>query len=134
MMPLVSDTMLDRLAADRPRRSNKRPPVDLKALLQGTCLVLIEAAGFAASSLLLVLGAPLLAFLFLSGWDLSLLFAQLGNLADHYRDAEPLQRLAFDRDLKAGFLIAAGGLVLIRLPGFVRRLNRKLAHEGDRNA
>lgn len=133
-MPLVCDTLVDRAAARSRQGSDKRPPVDLKALLQGTCLVLIEAAGFAASSLLLVLGAPLFVFLFLAGWDLSLLFAQLGNLADHYRDAEPLQRLAFDRDLKAGFLIAAGGLVLFRLPGFVRRLNRKLAHEGDRNA
>ena len=120
-MPLVCDTMVDRIAAGRPRGSNKRLPVDLKALMQGTCLVLIEAAGFAASSLLLVLGLPLFVFLFLAGGDLGLLFAQLGNLADHYRDAEPLQRLAFSRDLKAGFLIAAGGLVLIRLPGFVRR-------------
>ena len=133
-MPLVCDTLVDRAAARSRQGSDKRPPVDLKALLQGTCLVLIEAAGFAASSLLLVLGAPLFALLLLAGGDLSLLFAQLGNLADHYRDAEPLQRLAFDRNLKAGFLIAAGGLVLIRLPGFVRRLNRKLAHEGDRHA
>ena len=133
-MPLVCDTMVDRIAAGRPRGSNKRLPVDLKALMQGTCLVLIEAAGFAASSLLLVLGLPLFVFLFLAGGDLGLLFAQLGNLADHYRDAEPLQRLAFSRDLKAGVLIAAGGLVLIRLPGFVRRLGRKLANDGGLHA
>ena len=134
MMPLVCDTLVDRAAAHRRQGSNKRLPVDLKALMQGTCLVLIEAAGFAASSLLLVLGLPLFVFLFLAGGDLGLLFAQLGNLADHYRDAEPLQRLAFSRDLKAGFLIAAGGLVLIRLPGFVRRLGRKLANDGGLHA
>lgn len=132
-MPLVTDTLIDRVAAHRRQGSSKPLPVDLKALVQGTCLVLIEAAALAASSLLLVLGAPLFVFLFLAGGDFALLFAQLGNLADHYRDAEPLQRLAFDRDLRAGFLIAAGGLVLIRLPGFVRRLNRKLANKGGRN-
>ena len=133
-MPLVCDTLIDRAYAGRRQGSNTRLPVDLKTLVQGTCLVLIETAGFAASSLLLVLGLPLFVFLFLAGGDLALLFAQLGNLADHYRDAEPLQRLAFGRDLKAGFLIAAGGLVLFRLPGFVRRLNRKLANKGGRNA
>ena len=133
-MPLVCDTMVDRIAVHRRQSSNKRLPVDLKSLLQGTCLVLIEAAGFAASSLLLVLGLPLFVFLFLAGGDLGLLFAQLGNLADHYRDAEPLQRLAFSRDLKVGFLIVGGGLVLIRLPGFVRRLGRKLANDGGLHA
>jgi len=132
-MPLVTDTLVDRVAASRRQGSNRRMPVDFRALLQGTCLVLIEAAGFAVSSLLLVLGAPLLVFLFLARWDLALLFAQLGNLADHYRDAEPLQRLAFNRDLQAGFLIVAGGLVLIRLPGFVRRLGRKLDEQGGCN-
>ncbi|MBN9504727.1 MAG: hypothetical protein J0I69_01770 [Altererythrobacter sp.] len=132
-MPLATDTLADRVAASRRQEPNKRPPLDCRALLQGTCLVLIEAAGFAASSILLVLGAPLFLFLFLAGWDLALLFAQLGNLADHYRDAEPLQRLAFGRDLKAGFLIAAGALVLIRLPGFLRRLGRKLDEKGDRD-
>lgn len=130
-MPHVTDTLADRMAASRAQ--DPRPPLDLRALLQGTCLVLIEAAGFAASSILLVLGAPLFVFLFLAGWDLTLLFAQLGNLADHYRDAEPLQRLAFARDLKAGFIIAAGALVLIRLPGFVCRLGRKLDAKGGRD-
>ena len=133
MMPLVSDTLIDRASAGRPQRAVPRRPLELRALAQGTCLVLIEAAAFAASSLLLVLGAPLFVFLFLAGWDLGLLFAQLGNLADHYRDAEPLQRLAFGRDLRAGFLIAAGGLVLFRLPGFVRRLTRRLSNEGGLN-
>lgn len=133
-MPLVADTLVDRIAANRPQGANKRLSIDLKAVVQGACLVLIETAGFAASSLLLVLGLPLFVFLFLAGGDLGLLFAQLGNLADHYRDAEPLQRLAFGRDLTAGFLIAAGGLVLFRLPGFVRRLSRKLANDGGLHA
>src|SRR3546814_3003582 len=55
------------------------PPMRLIPFLQGTCLVLIEASRFAASSLLIVLGLPLFAFLFLAGWDMGPLFAQLAN-------------------------------------------------------
>ena len=80
---------------------------------------------------LVVLGLPLFAFLFLAGWDLGLLFAQLGNLADHYRLAEPIARHLFSQDLKVAFLFAAGGYSLFRLPAFLRRLERRLA-EGDR--
>lgn len=126
-MPTAIDTPLDRLQAGGARRK----PLDGKAMVQGTCLVLIETAGFALSTLLIVLGLPLFAFLFLAGWDLALLFAQLGNLADHYRSAEPLQRLFFSQDLKVAFLVASGGFALVRLPAFLRRLDCKLA-EGDR--
>ena len=126
-MPTVIDTPLDRLQA----RRTKGKPFDAKAMVQGTCLVLIETAGFALSTLLIVLGLPLFVFLFLAGWDLALLFAQLGNLADHYRTAEPLQRLFFSQDLRVAFLVASGGFALVRLPAFLRRLDRKLA-EGDR--
>src|SRR3546814_14729041 len=48
------------------------PPMRLIPFLQGTCLVLIEASRFAASSLLIVLGLPLFAFLFLAGWDMGI--------------------------------------------------------------
>lgn len=126
-MPTFSDTPLDRLQAGR----SKGKPIDTRAMVQGTCLVLIEAAGFAASTLLIVLGLPLFVFLFLAGWDLALLFAQLGNLADHYRTAEPLQRLFFSQDLKIALLAGTGGFALVRLPGFLRRLDAKLA-EGSR--
>lgn len=126
-MPTALDTPQGRLQAGRA----KRKPPGGKAMVQGTCLVLIEAAGFALSTLLIVLGLPLFVFLFLAGWDLALLFAQLGNLADHYRSAEPVQRLFFSQDLKAAFLAASGGFALVRLPAFLRRLDRKLA-EGDR--
>lgn len=126
-MPTAIDTPLDRLQAG----CAKRKSLGGKAMVQGTCLVLIEAAGFALSTLLIVLGLPLFAFLLLAGWDLALLFAQLGNLADHYRSAEPVQRLFFSQDLKIAFLAASGGFALVRLPAFLRRLDRKLA-EGDR--
>ena len=65
-----------------------------------------------------------------AGWDLGSLFAQLGNLADHYRTAEPLARRFFAQDLQIAFLIAAGGLALLRMPSFLRRLDRRL-NEGD---
>ena len=106
------------------------PSMRLIPFLQGTCFILIEASRFAASSLLIVLGLPLFAFLFLAGWDMGLLFAQLGNLADHYRTAEPVARRFFAQDLQIAFLIAAGGLALLRMPAFLRRLDRRL-NEGD---
>lgn len=110
-------------------RKTKRLKVDPKAFLQGTCLVLIETAGFAASTLLIILGLPLFTLLFLAGWDLGLLFAQLGNLADHYASAEPLARLAFSRDLQFTFVAVAGGFTLLRLPIFIKRLGGKLDRE-----
>ncbi len=119
------ETMLDRIE----HGSLPKPKVAIREMVQGTCLVLIEAAGFAASTLLTVLGLPLFVFLFLAGWDLGLLFSQLGNLADHYASAEPLARLAFSRDLQLAFLVLAGGFTLLRLPVFIRRLCTKFERE-----
>jgi len=126
-MALDYETPVDRMAT----RQGPAKRVDTRALVQGACLVLIEAAGFAMNIVLVVLGLPLFVFLFLAGWDLGLLFAQLGNLADHYRYAEPVARHLFSQDLQIAFLFAAGGYALLRLPAFLRRLERRLA-EGDR--
>ena len=112
--------------------ADRTPPANLRSLLpflQGSCFVLIETARFAATSLLIVLGLPLFVFLFLAGWDLALLFAQLGNLADHYASAEPHARIAFSRDLQVAFLVLAGGFTLLRLPSFIRRLCTKFERE-----
>lgn len=119
------ETMLDRIE----QGTFPKPRIALLPMVQGTCLVLIEAAGFAASTLLIVLGLPLFVFLFLAGWDLALLFAQLGNLADHYASAEPLARIAFSRDLQVAFLVLAGGFTLLRLPIFIRRLCTRFEQE-----
>jgi hypothetical protein len=124
-MCLHVETMLDRIE----HGSLPKPKVAIREMVQGTCLVLIEATGFAASTLLIVLGLPLFVFLFLAGWDLGLLFAQLGNLADHYASAEGPARLAFSRDLQLAFLVLAGGFTLLRLPAFIRRLCKKLERE-----
>lgn len=103
------------------------PSMRLIPFLQGTCLVLIEASRFAASSLLIVLGLPLFAFLFLAGWDMGLLFGQLGNLADHYREAGAIRRIAFSQDLQGAFIVAVLGVVLVRMPRFLKRLETALA-------
>lgn len=103
------------------------PPIRLLPLLQGTCFVLIEAARFAVSSLLIVLGVPLFLFLLVAGWDLSLLFSQLMNLAEHYRDADALRRLGFSQDLQGAFVIVTLGVLLLRAPRFLRRLDAVLA-------
>ncbi|AKQ41569.2 hypothetical protein CP97_05310 [Aurantiacibacter atlanticus] len=119
------ETMLDRIE----HGTFPKPKITIREMVQGTCLVLIEAAGFAASTLLTVLGLPLFVFLFLAGWDLGLLFAQLGNLADHYASAEGPARIAFSRDLQLAFLVLAGGFTLLRLPAFIRRLCTRLERE-----
>lgn len=130
-MALETTTLVDRVLLPTPKPARPdRQPINWLALFQGTCLVLIEVAGFAASTLLLVLGLPLFVFLLLAGWDLGSLFAQLGNLADHYRTAEPIARRFFAQDLQIAFLIATGGLALLRMPAFLRRLDRRL-NEGD---
>lgn len=103
------------------------PSMRLIPFLQGTCFILIEASRFAASSLLIVLGLPLFAFLFLAGWDMGLLFAQLGNLADHYREADAIRRIAFSQDLQGAFIAALLGVVLVRIPRFLKRFETALA-------
>ena len=125
-MCLEIETMLDRI--ERAPASGKE--IAWHALFQGTCLVMIEAAAFALTSVLVVLGLPLFMFLFIAGWDLTLLFAQLGNLAEHYRSAEPLARRLFSQDLQVAFIALVGGFSLLRLPTFVRHLARRLNEGG----
>lgn len=101
-------------------------PMRLIPFLQGTCFVLIEASRFAASSLLIVLGLPLFAFLFLAGWDLGLLFSELGNLVDHYREADAIRRIGFSQDLQGALIAAVLGVVLVRAPRLLKRLETAL--------
>ena len=61
-MVLETTTLVDRVPLPSVRQArDKHRVIDWLALFQGTCLVLIETAGFAASTLLLVLGMPLFA-------------------------------------------------------------------------
>ena len=131
-MVLETTTLVDRVPLPTAKRAReKHRAVNWLALFQGTCLVLLEAAGFAVSTLLLVLGLPLFVFLLIAGWDLTALFAQLGNLADHSRTAEPIARHLFAQDLQIAFLSSAGGLALLRLPSFLRRLDRRLCRQNN---
>ena len=129
-MCLEIETMLDRIEHGR----LPRPAIALRPLVEGTCLVLIEAAGFAVGVVLIVLGLPLFVFLVLAGWDLGLLFAQLGNLADHYASAEPLARRLFARDLQIVFVVLVGAMTLWRLPAFLRHLADRLSEGGPSDA
>ena len=130
-MVLETTTLVDRVPLPSVRQArDKHRAIDWLALFQGTCLVLIKTASFAASTLLLVLGLPLFVFLAVAGWDLTALFAQLGNLADHYRTAEPIARHLFAQDLQIAFLSSAGGLALLR-PSFLRRLDRRLCRQNN---
>ena len=90
--------------------------------LQAFCFVLIETAGFAVTSILIVLGLPLALFLFVAGWDLGGLFAQLGNLAERYLAADGVRRSLFSQDLMIGFAIVLGAVTLLRMPRFLKRL------------
>jgi hypothetical protein len=97
--------------------------------LQALCFVLIEAAGFAVTSILIVLGLPLALFLFVAGWDLGGLFAQLGNLAERYLAADALRRSLFSQDLMSSFAIALGAVTLLRMPRFLKRLMSEIDHQ-----
>ena len=96
---------------------------------QAFCFFLIEAAGFALTSILIVLGLPLALFLFVAGWDLTGLFAQLGNLAERYLAADGVRRSLFSQDLMTSFVIAFAAVTLLRMPRFLKRLMSEIDRE-----
>ena len=111
------------------RLINRAGHADHQRLLRRTqafCFVLIEAAGFALTSILIVLGLPLALFLFVAGWDLTGLFTQLGNLAERYLAADGMRRSLFSQDLMTSFVIALGAVTLLRMPRFLKRLMSEL--------
>ncbi len=99
------------------------PRFDWQAAARDFAAIVILSARFAALSFVIVLGVPLFAFFVVAGWDLSLLFAWVGDLADHYRSAEPLRRLAFGEDTLALFLVTVGLVSLVRMPRFAREVS-----------
>ena len=129
-MPCEVSTPLDRLAAQtRPSAERKRKaPIRWKRAAQDGCTIFLVGLRFALSTALLVLGLPLFAFLLLAGWDLHILFTQLGNLADHYLAASPAARLAFSNDLKITLAALAGLVACLRLPCLTRKIARSLDH------
>ena len=102
--------------------------------LQAFFFVLIETAGFAVTSILIVLGLPLALFLFVAGWDLGGLFAQLGNLAERYLAADAVRRSLFSQDLMTSFAIALSAVTLLRMPRFLKRLMSEIDHQHARES
>lgn len=114
------------------RLTNRGGRTDRQQLLprlQGLCFVLIETTGFAVTSILIALGLPLALFLFVAGWDLGGLFAQLANLAERYLAADALRRSLFSQDLMSSFAIALSAVTLLRMPRFLKRLMSEIDHQ-----
>lgn len=123
-MPGLPQLPFDRLQQQKPKAKNSAAELNLKRLAQASCFIFLETARLAISTILIILGLPLFVFLFLVGWDLGLLFTQLGNLSAHYHSAEPSQRLLFSEDVQITFIILTGGLLIARMPGFFRMLEQ----------
>ncbi|MEW4468462.1 hypothetical protein AB1K62_11585 [Parasphingorhabdus sp. JC815] len=126
--------MASLIEASIARRPRKEPAatIDIKSIAQGSCIVFLETARLAISTMFMVLGLPLFVFLFLVGWDLGLFFTQLGNLAAHYLSAEPGQRLLFSADLKITFILLSSGLLLVRMPRFFAILDQAFPDNNER--
>lgn len=108
------------------------PPVwprRARRIAADTAYTLLKTSGFVATTLLMTLGLPLLVFLLLVGWDMSLLFGQLDNLSSRFMTADAARRLEFASDLHILFFVATGLVALVRLPGFVGDLIDSLARE-----
>ncbi|WP_420607471.1 hypothetical protein [Novosphingopyxis sp.] len=129
-MPCQFATPLDRLVEQtRPPAERERSThIRWKRAAQAGCTIFLVGTRFALSTVLLVLGLPLFVFLLLAGWDLHILFAQLGNLAGHYLAASPAARIVFSTDLRITFAALAGLVACLRLPGLVREIARSLDH------
>jgi len=95
------------------------------------CYILIKAGAFLGAIYLAVLGLPLLFFLALVGGDLSLLFAQLGNLSAHYLAATHAAQASFDATIKLGLFGLATLIAIWRLPRFLDVVAATLDRPGD---
>ena len=86
------------------------------------CYITLNTCGFVASTLLMVLGFPLLAFFVIAGWDLGLLAANVGNFADHFLDVDASAQAEFAESSKWAFLAVVTLIHLIRFPNWLSRL------------
>lgn len=86
------------------------------------CYITLNTCGFVTSTLLMVLGFPLLAFFVLAGWDLGLLAANVGNFADHFLGVDASAQADFAESSKWAFLAVVALVHLIRFPNWLSRL------------
>ena len=91
----------------------------LRQIFADLCFILVKAGAFLGAIYLAVLGLPLLLLLLLTGGDMTLLFAQLGNLSAHYLAADHAGQAVFANELKLAGLALATLTVIWRLPRFL---------------
>lgn len=93
------------------------------------CFITLRASTFLASSYLMALGVPLVFFLAISGGDGSSLFAHLANLAERFLAADYARQVSFLAEFKLVLIAAATLIAALRLPRFLRDLERDLSGE-----
>lgn len=111
-------------AAAPPARPWRQPLADL-------CFILIKAGAYLGSIYLMVLGLPLLFFLAMTGGDMNLLFAQIGNLAAHYVAADAARQMSFANEIKLCFLGIATFAAIWRLPRFLDEVAHTLSPRSE---
>jgi hypothetical protein len=93
------------------------------------CFITLRASTFMGSSYLMALGVPLVFFLALSGGDGESLFAHLANLAERFRTADYPRQVAFLGEFKLVLIATSTLIAAVRLPRFLKDLERDLSGE-----
>ncbi len=91
------------------------------------CFITLRASTFLGSSYLMALGVPLVFFLAISGGDGSSLFSHLANLATRFLAADYARQVSFLAEFKLVLIAAATLIAALRLPRFLRDLERDLS-------
>lgn len=91
------------------------------------CFITLRASTFLGSSYLMALGVPLVFFLAVSGGDGESLFAHLANLAERFRAADTARQVTFLGEFKLVLIGAATLIAAVRLPRFLKDLERDLS-------
>ncbi len=125
------DTQLDAALEVPSGERSKAPSKRLPRIFADLCFILVKAGAFLGAIYLAVLGLPLLFFLALTGGDMTLLFAELGNLAAHYLAADHARQAAFGNELKLAGLTLATLAVIWRLPRFLNEVAARSACEEE---
>jgi hypothetical protein len=119
----------DRPAQDDTRHApaNEAPHRGWRTRAADLCFITLRASTFLGSSYLMALGVPLVFFLAVSGGDGESLFAHLANLAERFRAADYARQVAFLGEFKLVLIGAATLIAAVRLPRFLKDLERDLS-------
>lgn len=91
------------------------------------CFIALRASTFLGSSTLMALGVPLVFFLAIAGGDGQGLFAHLANLAERFGAADAARQARFLSELKLVLIAATTLIAAVRLPQFLKDLERDLS-------